>query len=413
MGCEVGRLAAALCLILAGGPAQARQLRAVVVAGEGDHDWPTTTSLIERALVNSGRFEISPSGPNDVVVLNHTARPARPGQGKVVVHAGSGEHGPRRVITVRYTAREHPVARGLAATFLTTDSLYTTIQPGPRAQVIAVDDETKQPVIWTEGRACFIALGHDAPAAYETGFLTAVARGAEWAATGAVAGSAEVAYDRRDPKAVRVLVVTGGHAFDTAFGSLFEGQPDVAPFVYPRNVAFTRDIRPGWDVLVLYDLTLAAGETEKKVLRDFLESGKGLVLLHHAIADHADWPWWYEEVAGGKYFTKPEGSREISLFKQDQEIVVRATGDHPVTRGAAPLHLWEETYKNMWISPRVKPLLETDHPASDRYVAWISPYEKSRVIYIQLGHDRKSHMHPGYRALVRNAVLWAAGRISQ
>ena len=52
----------------------------------------------------------------------------------------------------------------------------------------------------------------------------------------------------------------------------------------------------------------------------------------------------------------------------------------------------------------------TDSPSSDRAVAWISPYPRSRVVYIQLGHGHTSYYHPVYRALLHNAILWGAGR---
>jgi type 1 glutamine amidotransferase len=32
-------------------------------------------------------------------------------------------------------------------------------------------------------------------------------------------------------------------------------------------------------------------------------------------------------------------------------------------------------------------------------------------VVIQLGHDAKAHLHPGWQRLVRNAILWAAGRM--
>jgi type 1 glutamine amidotransferase len=67
----------------------------------------------------------------------------------------------------------------------------------------------------------------------------------------------------------------------------------------------------------------------------------------------------------------------------------------------------------MWISPDVKVLLRTDNPTSDGPVAWISPYAKSRVVYIQLGHGETAHLHPGYRTLVQGAIRWSAGRIGE
>jgi type 1 glutamine amidotransferase len=205
------------------------------------------------------------------------------------------------------------------------------------------------------------------------------------------------------------MVVTGGHAYDTSFDSLFEGHSDVAAAVYPRNIAFRADLRQKWDVLAFYDLTPEITEAEQQRLREFLESGKGLVILHHAIADYNGWRWWYEDVVGGKYFLKPEGDRPASTYRQGTEVVYTPL-PHPVTAGIEPLRMVEETYKGMWLSPKSKPILQSVHPASDPVVAWIGPYEKSRVVAIQPGHDRKAHTHPGYRALVRNAILWAAGK---
>jgi type 1 glutamine amidotransferase len=65
----------------------------------------------------------------------------------------------------------------------------------------------------------------------------------------------------------------------------------------------------------------------------------------------------------------------------------------------------------MWISPQVHVLLETSNPTSDGPVAWIGPYGKSRVVYIQPGHDRFAQRNPDYQELVHRAVLWAGGRL--
>jgi type 1 glutamine amidotransferase len=93
------------------------------------------------------------------------------------------------------------------------------------------------------------------------------------------------------------------------------------------------------------------------------------------------------------------------------ELEVEPVAKHPVLTGITRMHIWDETYKNLWISPKNLVLLKTDHPSSDGPVAWISPYEKARVVVIQLGHDAKAHLHPGWQRLVRNAILWAAGRL--
>ena len=77
------------------------------------------------------------------------------------------------------------------------------------------------------------------------------------------------------------------------------------------------------------------------------------------------------------------------------------------------MHLIGEAFKGMWISKDVKVLLTTNNPNSDSQLAWVSPYQKSRVVYIQLGHDRYSLQNPDYQELVRRAILWAAGRLNR
>ena len=216
-------------------------------------------------------------------------------------------------------------------------------------------------------------------------------------------------WAQADPGVIRTMVVTGGHPFDTSFDSLFEGYPDISAKVYPRDVAYKQDLRRNWDVLVMYDLTTDITEIEQKHLRDFLEAGKGLVVLHHAIADYGGWAWWTDEVVGARYFLKDEPGHPRSTYHQGTDVVYTPV-PHPVTAGIEPLHLTDETYKGYVIGPKVKPLLKSDHPLSESIAAWIGPYEKARVVVIQPGHDRKTHLHPGYRLLVRNAILWTAGK---
>jgi type 1 glutamine amidotransferase len=77
------------------------------------------------------------------------------------------------------------------------------------------------------------------------------------------------------------------------------------------------------------------------------------------------------------------------------------------------MDLWDETYTGMWISREVKVLLKMENPTSYGPVAWPSPFQKSCVVYIELGHDDKAHLYPGYRELVHNAILWSAGRLGE
>lgn len=209
---------------------------------------------------------------------------------------------------------------------------------------------------------------------------------------------------------VKMLIVTGGHDHEPSFYSLFDDSRLIAT-VNPHPEAFMRDFRERADVLVLYDLIPEILEEDKRAnLRAFVESGKGVVVLHHAIIDHNNWPWWYEEVVGGRYLLKPDGDMPASTYKHGEHMRVKVTKKHPVTDGVADFEIDDETYKGMWISPKAQVLLTTDNPTSDGPLAWLGLHSKARVVYIQLGHGTAAHRNASYQRLVRNAIVWAAGR---
>ena len=214
-----------------------------------------------------------------------------------------------------------------------------------------------------------------------------------------------------DP-ALRLLVVTGGHEYPTSFYTLFSGVEDFEwHHATSNHEAFKGDMRGNYDVMVLYDMSQDISEAERKNLVDFLESDKGVVILHHALVDYPTWDWWSQEVSGAKYFLQSEGEHPASTYAHDQELEMEPAINHPIVSGIGRFRIMDETYKGMWISPEVTVLLKTDHPLSDRPVAWLSPYKKSRVVSIQLGHGQEAHLNPSYQKLVRNAIRWAAGRL--
>jgi type 1 glutamine amidotransferase len=342
------------------------------------------------------------------------------------------DHDPRTGHASRYTFRlkfadpGHPILKGLDEDLYATDEFYTKFhyEPGVNVHVIATawDDPQfggtgkEEPVLMTteygRGRIFHTILGHDLTALMERGFTIPFLRGTEWAATGKV--TLPVSGIGPQAKPTRVLTVTGGHGFSTSFYSVFDGYDDVVwDHATSAALAFQSDIREKYDVLALYDLTPELSEEGKQHLREFVESGKGVVVIHHAIADYNSWTWWWQEVVGGRYLLKPENGIPASTYKEGEELIVRPTAErHPILAGVGPMHLKDEAYKGMWISKEAKILLTTTNPNSDGPVAWVSPYPKSRVVYIQLGHGSEAHRYPAYRQLVRNAILWSGGRQS-
>ena len=215
---------------------------------------------------------------------------------------------------------------------------------------------------------------------------------------------------------LRLLVVSGGHDFETnKFLQVFKDNPDVtvAAFTHPAAQAQLRPEKAGqYDVLVLYDLWQSISDEGKADFTAFLKAGKGLLILHHAIANYQKWPE-YEKIAGGRYYldkTLVNGvEKPRSIWKHDVDFKVRiADENHPVTRGVKDFGIHDETYGLFDMAPDSHALLTTDEPTSARNIGWARTWESARVVFIQLGHDGVAYQNPSYRQLVAQAIRWVA-----
>jgi type 1 glutamine amidotransferase len=325
-------------------------------------------------------------------------------------------HGKRHVFEVRTADPNHPVMLGLPPSFSQNDELYHRIRMRPEAHVLATAYDSPEiggagkdePILWTveygRGRVFQTTLGHDVEAMSSRGFRDTLVRGAEWAATGRVGPAAP----RRPP--ISLLVVTGGHDYDSSFYGLFQNQPDWRwdhRLQRASAEAFSRDLGK-YDVLALYDMAQNITEEQKRNFLAFVERGGGIVVLHHALASFQNWED-YGKIIGGKYFLKPKDEHPASLFQHDVWINVKvADTQHPVTRGLSSFQIYDEVYNRFWVEPEAKVLLTTDHPKSEKAIAWVRPHPKARIIYIQLGHGEQAHRHPAFRRLVEQAIRWAA-----
>jgi len=227
---------------------QSAPLRVLIFSGLNNHDWRSTTPVIEKTFRDCRRFAVvdvteTPADLDpqklaayDVIVSNWTPYPDpsrtwRPemeaaflkfvhgGGGFVVIHAAActfqvwpefqelialtwkenyTAHSAYHTFEVSAAVPAHPIAAGLPD-FFTTDELYhnmVSLTDHPRQVVFTAFSAKEQAgtgkqepvVVCTEagrGRGVNLVLGHDA-AAMGAGFKTLLLRSAEWAATGAV-----------------------------------------------------------------------------------------------------------------------------------------------------------------------------------------------------------------------------------
>jgi type 1 glutamine amidotransferase len=217
---------------------------------------------------------------------------------------------------------------------------------------------------------------------------------------------------------LRVLVVTGGHDFEKEpFFQVFKDNPDITyqAVEHPNAQAlFKADAAKDYDVLVFYDMHQEITDAAKADLVARLKDGKGLVVLHHAIADYQNWPE-YEKIIGAKYYlekTVVNGVEKArSAYKHGMHFTLQvADSAHSVTRGVKDYKILDETYKWFDVAKDVHPLLTTDEPESNHVVAWAKTYENARVVYIQSGHDHFAYENPSFRQILKQAINWTAKR---
>ncbi len=112
-----------------------------------------------------------------------------PGEG------GGSAHAPIRRFQIHAHSPDHPIMEGLPRTWMQAkDELYYDLRgPDTNVRVLAVaeaPDGTFAPQAWVrrpgDGRVFCLTPGHHKPGASSVGFITLLARGIEWAATGEV-----------------------------------------------------------------------------------------------------------------------------------------------------------------------------------------------------------------------------------
>jgi len=215
----------------------------------------------------------------------------------------------------------------------------------------------------------------------------------------------------------KVLVITGGHGFDKEpFFKMFADNVEIA-FTAAEHVktnasVYDRDDLLSYDVVVLYDMPQQITDAQKAKFMSLFDKGVGLVVLHHALVSYQKWPE-YEYIIGGRY-QEPDPNKggvvtEAAGYQHDVDIpVVIVATNHVVTAGVSNFMIQDEIYWGFRVGSDVTPLISTTHPKSGKPLAWTRTQGKSRVMYLQLGHDKSAFENENYRRLLAQGIRWAA-----
>ena len=96
-------------------------------------------------------------------------------------------------------------------------------------------------------------------------------------------------------------------------------------------------------------------------------------------------------------------------YQHDVDVPVTIVAkDHPVTAGLNDFTIHDEIYWGFRVGSSVTPLLTTAHPRSGKPLAWTRTQGKSRVVYLQLGHDHLAYQNPNFRQLIARSIRWVA-----
>ncbi len=217
---------------------------------------------------------------------------------------------------------------------------------------------------------------------------------------------------------LRVLLTYGGHDFqEKGFFAMWDALPGVtytkAPLPQSADL-----LRPGlekdYDVIVCYDMVKELSPSQQQAFVALLDRGIGLVSLHHNLGSNLAWPE-YHEIIGGSWLSNKRtvDGREYgpSTYEHGQEIPIAiADKDHPITKGLEDFVIHDETYGNTYVSPSVHVLLTAVNPKNVKPFAWTNQAGKSRVVYLQAGHDAEAWKHPSFREILQRSIRWTAGK---
>lgn len=208
----------------------------------------------------------------------------------------------------------------------------------------------------------------------------------------------------------KILIITGGHEFEKqAFFEMFDSYSDIDydTLVQPGGNKLVQNHGVSkYDAIVFYDMYQDITESQKLAYIELLKTGKGMVFLHHALVSYQQWPE-FQKIIGGKYLLTPMGNHSKSTYKHDVDIDVEIVDqDHPITHGMLNFMIHDEVYGNYIVNEGVSYIVKTNHPKSTNIIGWHHQYEKSRIVYLQSGHDHHAFENENFRALVYNAVKW-------
>ncbi|MEB2783155.1 PVC-type heme-binding CxxCH protein [Algoriphagus persicinus] len=206
-----------------------------------------------------------------------------------------------------------------------------------------------------------------------------------------------------EPRRAEVLFL--GHESEHHNSRLYAPWLATALFESGINITYTekledlnKDNLAKYDGLVIYANHDVISKEQEAALKNFVESGKGLIPLHSATGcfKNSD---WYIETIGGQFASHGEGEFTTEIVAPDHEIM----------QGLKPITTWDETYVHQRINPDMTVITQRVEDDHREPYTWVRNVGKGRVFYTAYGHDERTWKNAGFLALVKNGIFWAMG----
>ena len=151
------------------------------------------------------------------------------------------------------------------------------------------------------------------------------------------------------------------------------------------------------------------GERARENLRQFVDGGKGVALVHFACgAWVGEWPEFWK-IAGRVWPGERPGVRNHDPYGPFR--VELAKPEHPIVSGMTDFDTQDELYTCLAGDYPIEIVAQAKSIVDAKYypMAFVSHYGKGRTFHCVFGHDAKSLSFPGVQELYRRGCAWAAG----
>jgi type 1 glutamine amidotransferase len=322
---------------------------------------------------------------------------------------------------------KHPVSRGLKP-FELREEFYYNMRLAPAGRglspilsVAIPDEKDPQVVAWAVerrngGRGFGYTGGHFHKNWADENVRRMVLNALVWTARGEVPAEGVRSTLPDEERPIRALIVTGhqhpAHDWKSttkALEDVLSADPRMQVTVAEDPEFLAKKELADHDVLVLnYMNHERPGLTAqaRNGLLEFVNGGKGLVVIHFANGAFGDWPD-YRKLARRAWVDKVSGHDPYGKF-----VVEVANKDHPITKGLAEYETTDELYFKQQGELPIEVLLTGRSKVTGKQepMAFVYKQGKGQVFQTVLGHDANAIRNRGTAEVIRRGTAWAAGR---